>query len=214
MNRTQQNRGIATGLLAVTLLTTFAACGDDNSEPDTLPSDPTSSATSEASSAPSTSEPTGTTSEPAADEDRAVEAAIGEVRDFTAFRDELLGDPETASITEQRLGAYLQDPELSAQLTYLTQFRDQGFRTNGGSTSFEWIRATNVQLFPAKNDAQVSLRACYNYDAVTTLDEDGNDAAPDQISPGLATYEVYNYDFPSPEGWHIAVETIPGQECQ
>ncbi|GAB3991000.1 hypothetical protein [Nocardioides marmoraquaticus] len=204
-------RRIATGLLAAALLITSAACGDDDTEPNTLPSDP---ATSETSSTPSPSEPTETTAEPATEEDRAAEGAMGEVRDFTAFRDELLGDPEAATITEQRLGAYLQNPELTAQLTYLTRFRDQGFRTNGGSTTFEWMKVTDVQLFPKKNDAQVSLRACYNYDAVTTLDKDGNDAAPNQISPGLATYEVYNYDYPSPDGWHIAVETIPGRECK
>ena len=61
MTRPTRRRGIATGLLAAALLITSAGCGDDDTEPDTLPSDP---ATSETSSTPSPSEATETTSEP------------------------------------------------------------------------------------------------------------------------------------------------------
>ena len=211
MTRHPTRRGAAAGLLAFALLFTGVACGDDDTGPETEPSEPS---TSGARTAPSPSEPTETTSEPATEEDRAAEVAKGRVRDYVAFVDKVLANPEDAAITEQRLSAYLQNPELTAQLTYLTRFRDQGFRTNGGLTTFEWMKVTDVQLFPKKNDASVSLRTCYNYDAVTTYDKEGKNAAPDQISPGIATYEIHNYDYPSPDGWHIAVETIPGKECR
>lgn len=211
MTSPTRRRGIATGLLAASLLITSTACGDDVTEPETLPSDPS---TSETSSTPPPTEPTEKSSEPVSERDRAAEGAKERIRDYVAFIDEVLADPSAASITEQRLGIYLQNPELTAQLTYLTRFRDQGFRTNGGSTTFEWMKVIEVQLFPKKNDAQVSLRTCYNYDAVITYDKNGKNAAPNQISPGLATYEVYNYDYPSPDGWRIAVETIPGEKCK
>lgn len=202
------------GLMAGACLSGLVACTEE-SEPTPSPSASQSGSTGAVSTPPTTEAPTTPETTPAAsDEEQAAQAAEAHIRGYVAFRDQLLADPTSAVITQQRLGIYLQDPELGAQVTYLTGFRDQGFTTNGGATTFDSIDVTDVKLYPAKKDAAVSIRACYNYDDVTTLDAEGQDAAPNQISPGLATYEVYNYDYPSPDGWRIAVEDILGQECQ
>lgn len=206
MTRPTRRRGIATGLLAAALLVTAAACGDDDTEPDTLPSDPS---TSETSSTPSPSEPTETTEEPKTDRQKAIADAESVIRDFKAFQDELGADPE---LSADGLSRYLQDPELTAQQDFRRRYRDQGFYTDGGQTGFDWMRATDVQIFKKKRQAQINITACYNLDDVQAFYKDGKPV--DAITPGLAYYQVFNYDYPSSAGWKIAVEDIPGKRCK
>jgi len=116
------------------------------------------------------------------------------------------------SIDLERLGGFLQDPELTDSRTYFQQFRDQGFYSEGGSTTFEWVKPTAVKLYPKRGEAAVSLRVCLNVDDVEVKFKSGKDVEP--ISPALATYEIYNYDYPNSTNWKIAVENQPGKRCQ
>ena len=186
-------------------LALMTACGADGNEPENLPSDrPTSG------EAPTTSpEPTESTSKPATSKDEAAAGAEQTLRDYVAFTDALIADPE---IDLQRLRSYLQDPELTDRRSYFQQFRDQGFYSEGGSTTFEWVKATKVRLYPEKNEAAVSLRACRNFGTVEVHFESGKPVQT--LSPSLGTYEVYNYDWPNPTGWRIAVEDEPGERCE
>ena len=197
-------RGIATGLTCAALLVA-SGCGEDT-EPDTLPSEPS---TTETNSAPSPSEPTETTEQPQTDRQKAIADAESVVRDFKAFQDELGADVE---LSADGLTRYLQDPELTAQRDFRQRFRDQGFYTDGGRTRFDWMRVTNVQIVEKKRRAQVSVTACYNLDDVQAFYKDGKPV--NAISPGLAYYQVFNYDYPSSAGWKIAVEDIPGKRCK
>lgn len=206
MTSPTRRRGIATGLLAASLLITSTACGDDDTEPETLPSDP---ATSETNSTPSPSEPTETTDEPKTDRQKAIADAESVIRDFKAFTDQLGADPE---LSVDGLTRYLQDPELTAQQDFRRRFRNQGFYTDGGQTGFDWMRVTDVQILGKKRQAQISITACYNLDDVQAFYKNGKPV--DAITPGLAYYQVFNYDYPSSAGWKIAVEDIPGKRCK
>lgn len=196
----------STVALSVALL---AGCGDDGTDPETLP--PSDNSTSTATSPPTSepADPTETTTDPATPEDEASGEAEQVVRDYYALADELLAD-EDANL--DRLGSYLQDPELTDRQTYFEQFRKQGFYSEGGSTTFEWVRPTAVKLYPKKGEAAVSLRVCLNVENVKVRRASGELVNP--ISPALSTYELYNYDYPSSTGWKIAVEDQPGKRCQ
>ncbi|MEJ7832473.1 MAG: hypothetical protein WKF79_06130 [Nocardioides sp.] len=185
----------------------MAGCGDD-SEPEPLPSDgPSSTVTS-----PTTPEPTEPTTEPttepATPEDEAAAEAEQTVRDYIAFTDEIAADD---SIDLNRLEAFLQDPELTDSRDFFLRFRDQGLSSEGGSTTFEWVRPTAVKLYPKKGEAAVSLKVCVNLDDVRVV-KAGEPV--ELLSPALGTYEVYNYDYPNSTSWKIAVENQPGKRCQ
>jgi len=194
--------GLACGLAVLT------GCGGDESEAETLPSDSPSS-TAMSPPTPEPTEPTEATSEPATPEDEAVSEAEQTVRGYYALADELLADE---GMNLDRLGSFLQDPELTDRRTYFQQFRDQGLYSEGGSTTFEWVKPTAVKLYPKRGEATVSLRVCLNVDDVKVKLASGKDVDP--ISPALSTYEIYNYDYPNSTSWKIAVENQPGMRCQ
>jgi hypothetical protein len=116
------------------------------------------------------------------------------------------------SIDLDRFDSVLQDPELTEQRDYYTRARDQDFYSNGGSTTFEWIRATKVRVDPKTGKAEVTLRTCRNLDDVDARFKNGDKV--DTLSPSLGIYQVFNYDYPNPAGWKIAIETSPGKRCQ
>jgi len=197
--------GVAGLACSVALL---AGCGGDDNEPSAGPTETGSSEpTIESPGSTESTEPT-ETSTPPTERERAVAEAEQAVRDYYGFADEVRSDPEVADL--MRLDNFLQDPELTNERTYLEGFRDQGFQSEG-ATTFDWMRATKVELFPGKDQAAVSLEVCYNLDEVVTRNKAGD--VVDLISPGLATYEVYTYSYPQ-GGWKIAVENVAGKRCK
>lgn len=193
-------------LCAVALLT---GCGDGDEEPETAPGDsqPDSAQPTEPSTPASPA--TSTTTEPVAEEDQAARDAEMVVRDYVAFADEVITDK---SVDLGRLDSFLQNPELTEQRDYFDQFRNQGFYSTGGSTTFEWVRATKVRVDAKTGKAAITLRACRNVDELDVRSENGDEV--DTLSPSLGVYQVFNYDYPNATGWRIAIETSPGKRCQ
>lgn len=207
MNRPMRRRGLAASIVASCLLLT-AACSGDGNEPETLPSKPSSSEASSPATSQST-EPPAPTANPRTDREKATADAKQAVREFKTFTDKLGADPKLGL---EGLSRYLQDPELTAQLDFRQRFRKRGFYTDGGHTTFDWLRVTDVQVFKKKRKAQVGITACYNLDDVQAFYRNGKPV--DALTPGLAYYQVFNYDYPSSAGWKIAVEDIPGKRCK
>ncbi len=195
----------ATAVLSVALL---AGCGDDNTDPGALPSDSsTSTATSPPTSEPA--DPIETTTNPATPKDEAAGEAEQVVRDYYGFLDEVIADED---VDLDRLDAFLQDPELADRTDLQERFRDQGFYSTGGSTTFEWIKPTKVKLNLQRGQAAVSMKVCLNLDDVDVRFESGRKV--NTLSPALAQFEVFNYDYPNPTGWKIAVADYPGKRCK
>ena len=44
-------------------------------------------------------------------------------------------------------------PNSLIDATFFERFRDQGLRSEGGSTTFEWVKSTAVKLYPKKGEA-------------------------------------------------------------
>ncbi|MEJ7833264.1 MAG: hypothetical protein WKF79_10135 [Nocardioides sp.] len=202
--RPTQRRLVVTVAGLACSLALLAGCGGDEPEAETLPSDGPSSTTT----SPTAPEPTETTTASATPEDEAANEAEQTVRDYYAFTDELVADD---SIDLDRLDTFLQDPELTDRRTFFERFRDQGLSSEGGSTTFEWVKPTAVKLYPKRGEAAVSLRVCLNLDDVQVMK--GGEPV-DLLSPALATLEVYNYDYPNSTNWKIAVENAPGKRCR
>lgn len=199
----------ATAALSVALL---AGCGDPNGDPETAPPASSQSSTSrpaEPSTPPPSSPEPSETTQPVAEDDKAAADAEVVVRDYVSFLDEVLADK---SVNLDRLDSFLQNPELTEQRDYYTRARDQGFYSNGGTTTFEWIRATNVRVDAKTGRGAVTLRACRNYDDVDARFNNGDKV--DTLSPSLGVYQVFNYDYPNPSGWRVAVASSPGERCK
>lgn len=199
---------LSASLLCSVALLTGCAAGDER--PDTAPTDNQSSASEprEPSTQP-ISPTTSATTDPPTEKEQAALDAEGVVRDYVAFADQVIADRK---VDLSRLDSFLQDPELTEQRDYFDRFRDQGFYSEGGSTTFEWIRPTKVRVDAETGEAAITLRACRNVDDLEVRSESGDEV--DTLSPSLGVYQVFNYDYPNASGWRIAIETSPGKLCE
>lgn len=189
------------------VLALLTGCNGDTTDSEALPTrDPAS--TSSSAQPPTPPEMSETTAAPATPEEEAVADAEQTVRDYIAFTDELVAD---GTIDLKGLDAFLQNPELTDRRDFFRRFRDQGFYSKGGSTTFESVKPTKVKLEPKTGEAAVSLKVCLNLAEVDVRKKSGEPL--DLLSPALGTFEVYNYDYPDSETWKIAVESAPGKRC-
>lgn len=189
------------GGVALALALALTACSDGRADPDAqdtpTPTIPTSASTS------------ATPTEPASDENQAAASAEETIREYYAFLDEVIADE---GVDLEGLDVFLQDPELTDRTDFQQRFRDQGFYSNGGSTAFEWMKPTKVKLYPKRGEAAVSMEVCLNLNDVEVRFESGKKV--NTLTPALARFEVYNYDYPSSTGWKIAVADYPGKQCR
>lgn len=192
------------------VLALLTGCNGDTTDSEALPT-PDQASPSSSSAPPPTpppSETSETTAAPATPEEEAAADAEQTVRDYIAFTDELVAD---GTIDLKGLDGFLQNPELTDRRDFFQRFRDQGFYSTGGSTTFQSIKPTKVKVEPKTGEAAVSLKVCLNLAEVDVRKKSGEPL--DLLSPALGTFEVYNYDYPDSKAWKIAVESAPGKRC-
>lgn len=190
------------------VLALLTGCNGDTTDSEALPTRAPSSTEPSSAGPPTPSGTAESTAAAATPQEEAAANAEQTVRDYIAFTDELVAD---GTIDLKGLDAFLQNPELTDRRDFFQRFRDQGFYSKGGSTTFESVKATKVKIEPKTGEATVSLKVCLNLAEVDVRKKSGEPL--DLLSPALGTFEVYNYDYPDSKAWKIAVETAPGKRC-